>query len=127
MESNEIIAHNVNGFKEILDKFNCVGTMLCQFNQESHKERMPTKKSFRGSGVIVDKSHIMTVLFNPAKVTDEEELQPVTDMLIYSVKTRLISMFMRKIQFAGGKGSFFFPARYGEQDDPRQLPEHYQK
>ena len=120
MDERETIGHNVKEFKEIATKLDCVGTMLCQFNQQSHQDRMPTKKSFRGSGVIVDQSHIMTVLYNPnASDLEEEGIPPVIDMLIYSVKTRLIAGFKRKVAFAGGRGSFFFPPRYSGDDIPK--------
>ena len=128
MDEREIIGYNVKAFKDIATKLDCVGTMLCQFNQQSHQDRMPTKKSFRGSGVIVDQSHIMTVIHNPNMMDAEDEaMPPVLDMIIYSVKTRLIAGFRRKIAFAGGKGSFFFPTRYSGDDIPNYSKQYSSK
>jgi len=108
MDERLEIAYNVNGFHALCGDLNCAGTMLCQFGQETHNQAKPSKKSFRGSGVIVDKSHIMSVIYSEEK--DGPNKKEIREMIYYSVKTRLIKHWGRRVMFNGKRGCFTFPA-----------------
>lgn len=121
MEERHVIAYNTKGFKNICVECDCAGTMLSQFNRETHNQQRPTKKSFRGSGSIDDISHLMSVLYR--KGLDEAE-KPLDDEPVevwwYSVKTRLVRPWMRKLGFIGKTCTYqhFDSHRYGAADLP---------
>jgi hypothetical protein len=118
ISEREIISYNAQGFKDTCDLVDCAGTMLSQFNQESHRDKMPSKKSFRGSGKIVDVSHIMTVFFYPEELDFDKEPEELREQVLYSVKTRLIPSFMKKVIFKGNTGNTYFKSRNSGDDIP---------
>ncbi len=102
IDERELIGQNIKGFKDICVDCDCAGTVLSQFNRETHNQGKPTKKSFRGSGVIDDVSHIMSVLYR--ENYDESQEQPEDEPIKvwwYSVKTRLIKPWSRCLGFIG--------------------------
>jgi len=116
LEERQIIAYNAKGFKRICVDNDCAGTMLSQFNQESHHQKMPTKRSFRGSGVIADCSHLMSCLY--CENNEGMNKKDVRELLFYSVKTRLVKPWGRKVMFYGKRGRFAFPSRIADEDVP---------
>jgi replicative DNA helicase len=121
MDERKAIEYNIKGFKKICSDNNCAGTVLSQFNRETHNQKRPTKKSFRGSGAIDDVSHVMSVLYREGSETEKPSDAPI-ETWWYSVKTRLIRPWNRKIGFIGKTCTYcgIESHRYGETDRPDQ-------
>lgn len=122
----ERVSHSVEGFKSLVEEMDCAGLMLSQFNRDTHKQAKPTKASFRGSGVIDDASHIMSVLWREGSDADRiakgEEVWPTW---WYSVKTRLVRPFSRQIGFKSSNQQYVSLAdghRYAKDDLPERSP-----
>ena len=115
----------MEGVKAITEELDCATLLLSQFNRDSNKQLKPSKASFRGSGVIDDLSHIMSVLYregdDSSKLADGVE---VWDTWWKSVKTRLIRPFCRKIGFRSSNQQYVELAaplhKYGREDDPNE-------
>jgi hypothetical protein len=114
----ENIKHNINQIHATADRLNCAVTVLSQFNREAHNLKQPTKASFRGSGSIDDKSHLMTVIWEPPN-TNQKGARTL-EMKYYSVKTRLIRPFQTSAWFTGETGRFEIKQdqRFKQEDRP---------
>ncbi len=117
------VSWSIEGFKSLVEELNCAGLVLSQFNRDSAKQGKPTKSSFKGSGDIEQACHIMSVLYregdDAAKIADGSE---VLETWWYSVKTRLMKPFCKKIGFRCANQQYVELAaplhKYGEEDLP---------
>lgn len=112
LDERHVISKNVKIYKDMCIKFNCAGTLLSQFTQETHKDKKPTKKSFFGSGYIANASHIMSCVWEKPEGNEEEKPKEKRDVRWYSAKTRLIPEFNRGLEFNGKIGIFSELHRY---------------
>lgn len=101
----EDVAHFVNTIKDVAVNNDCAITIMSQFNRDTHNQVKPNKRSFRGSGVIDDKSHLMSVLFREGEDSDRQG-EKEYETWWYSVKTRLVPQWSRRIYYAAESGEY---------------------
>lgn len=103
---NERIGNIVQHFKRIVVDSDSAGIMLSQFNRVTHDKGRPTKASFRGSGVIDDVSHLMSVLYRQGEDSAKYQKGIMYPTEWYSVKTRLVRPWSREIYFDTNNGEY---------------------
>ena len=116
----ETIRLNVAGIKATTERHNVASTMLSQFRKEKG-DRKPLKQDFWGASAIINASHIMSVILPEYKHEEGKAPPDIVPVWHYSVKTRLIKPWSRKLMFNGAHGIFNLPAsqlRYNSADRP---------
>jgi len=104
--NEEVVGYNAKRFKKLCGELDCAGVLLSQLNRDSESSNKPPgKKAFRGSGQIEHVCHLMSVVYTPGS---EEENSRKTDVeaLWYSVKTRLVPPWNKKLDFRRDVGRF---------------------